>query len=334
MPTVSGAHVLVGRRILDDCRGMDAGLGGEGAFADIGRVAVRRTVEHLVELVGGVGEALELVVGDANLEFLGELGLQFQGRDDRDQIGVAAALAQPVERTLDLACAGAYSRERVRHRLLGVVVGVNTDMVAGNDLHHLAHDGFDLVRQRPAVCVAEHHPARALLVGGLGAGERVLRIGLVAVEKMLAVEQHFAALGFGGGDAVADRGKVLLLGGLERHPHVIVPGLGNEADGVGLGVEQRHQPRIVRGRATGPPSHTERRKGRVELALLGEQLGIGRIGARIAALDVIDAEIVEHFGDRELVAEGEIDAVGLRAVAQRGVKEIEPFAGHCGHQRR
>ena len=32
--------VLVGRRLLGDGGGMDAGLGGEGAFADIGRVPV------------------------------------------------------------------------------------------------------------------------------------------------------------------------------------------------------------------------------------------------------------------------------------------------------
>ena len=31
-----------------------------------------------------------------------------------------------------------------------------------------------------------------------------------------------------------------------------------------------------------------------ELALLGEQLGVGRVGAGIAALDIVDAELVEH----------------------------------------
>ena len=67
-------------------------------------------------------------------------------------------------------------------------------------------------------------------------------------------------------------------------------------------------------------------KVRVELAVLGEQFGVGRIGARIAALDVVDAELVEHAGDRQLVGEREIDAVGLRAVAQRGVEQIEAFA--------
>ena len=86
--------MLVGRRVLHDRGGMDAGLGGEGALAHIGRVAVRRAVEHLVEHVRGMRQRLELLVRDRDLEFFGEFRLQLQGRDDRDQIGVAAALAE------------------------------------------------------------------------------------------------------------------------------------------------------------------------------------------------------------------------------------------------
>ena len=58
------------------------------------------------------------------------------------------------------------------------------------------------------------------------------------------------------------------------------------------------------------------------------KFGVGRIGAGIAALDIIDAEIVEHAGDRQLVGQREVDAIGLRAVAQRGVEQIKTFAGH------
>ncbi len=42
-------HVLVGRRLLGQRRGMDAGLGGEGRQPDIGRLRVRRAVEQFVE---------------------------------------------------------------------------------------------------------------------------------------------------------------------------------------------------------------------------------------------------------------------------------------------
>jgi hypothetical protein len=56
---------------------------------------------------------------------------------------------------------------------------------------------------------------------------------------MLAIEQHFAALGLGGAHAIADRSEVLLLGRLERDADVIIPGLGDKADGVGLRVQHR-----------------------------------------------------------------------------------------------
>ena len=72
----------------------------------------------------------------------------------------------------------------------------------------------------------------------------------------------------------------------------------------------------------------------MELVRLGEQFGVGRIGAGIAAFDIIDAELVEHAGNRQLVVEREVDAVGLRAVAQRGVEEIEAFACHGTHRKR
>ena len=69
------------------------------------------------------------------------------------------------------------------------------------------------------------------------------------------------------------------------------------------------------------------------LRSVGEQLGVGRVRARIAALDIVDAELVEQLRDRELVVQREVDAVDLRAVAQRGVEQIEAFAGHAPHQR-
>ena len=65
-----------------------------------------------------------------------------------------------------------------------------------------------------------------------------------------------------------------------------------------------------------------------EFWLGGKEFGVGRVGAGIAALDIIDAEFVEHPGDPLLVVQREIDAVGLRAVAQRGVEEIKAFAAH------
>src|SRR4029079_6921139 len=70
--------------------------------------------------------------------------------------------------------------------------------------------------------------------------------------------------------------------------------------------------------------------GMVEFWFGRKKLGVGRIGAGIAAFDIVDAEFVEHAGDDLLVMQREVDAVGLRAVAQRGVEQIKAFAAHCG----
>ena len=59
---------------------------------------------------------------------------------------------------------------------------------------------------------------------------------------------------------------------------------------------------------------------------LAEELGVRRVRAGVAALDVVEAELVEHVGDGRLVLDGEVDAGGLRAVAEGGVEEVEAFA--------
>src|ERR1700722_3059667 len=103
-------HMLVGRGILHDRGGVDAGLGRERAFADIGQMPVRRPVEDFIERVGDVGQVRELVVADADLEALGITGLELEIADQRNDVGVAAALAEAVEGTLNLARAGAHRR--------------------------------------------------------------------------------------------------------------------------------------------------------------------------------------------------------------------------------
>ena len=82
-------------------------------------------------------------------------------------------------------------------------MGVDADMVAGDMFCDFADDALDLMRHAAAIGVAQHHPARAGFVGGLGAGQRELGILLVAVEEMLAVDHHLAAGGLCGGDAIA-----------------------------------------------------------------------------------------------------------------------------------
>jgi hypothetical protein len=80
------------------------------------------------------------------------------------------------------------------------------------------------------------------------------------------------------------------------------------------------KPRIV-GRTPGAPGHAEGHElGVLERRRIGEEAVVGRIGARPAAFDVVDAQKVELARDRDLVRHGEIDALG-RAPSRRVVSK-------------
>ena len=145
---------------------------------------------------------------------------------------------------------------------------------------------------------------------------------------MLAIDHRLAA----GGDrrlhAFGDAFEIFLERAAERDMDMVVPGLGDKDDRVGVGGEKRREARIVGGGAARPLGHAEGGEARALGRLPLEEFGVERVGAGIAALDIVDAEPVEHGGDVALVLEREIDARRLRAVAQGRVEEIEAFAGH------
>ena len=307
---------------------MDAGFRREGRGADEGRVAIGVPVQELVQGARRARELAERRLRDPGLEPRCVFGLQRQRADERDEVGVAAALAEAVERALDLARAGLDRGKRVRDRAAAIVMGVDAELVARDGIRHVADDALDLVRQRAAIGVAQDDPARAGLVRRAGAGERVGPIGLVAVEEMLAIDDDLAAAGERRRDRVADAVEVLLRRRLERDADVVAGGLGDEADRIGIGVEQRRDAGVVRGRPAGALRHAEGGELRVLRALLGKEARIERVRAGIPALDIVEPEAIEQRRDRALVLEREVDARRLRAVAQRRVEEIEALAGH------
>ena len=76
----------------------------------------------------------------------------------------------------------------------------------------------------------------------------------------------------------------------------------------------------------GPSRRAERGQGRVAQRVVlhrREELGVGRIRARPAALDDGHAERVEVVGDAQLVGHREVDADALRTVAQCRVVDLE-----------
>src|SRR4051794_28306243 len=99
---------------------MNAGLRGEGAGAHEGRMAVRLPVEDLVHLPRDMGELAQGVVRDAEIE-AGRIGvLQLQRADERNEIGIAAALAEAVEGALDMTRARLHGRKGIRNRAAAI----------------------------------------------------------------------------------------------------------------------------------------------------------------------------------------------------------------------
>jgi hypothetical protein len=79
-----------------------------------------------------------------------------------------------------------------------------------------------------------------------------------------------------------------------------------------------------------------RDEGRARQVQLGlgppEELDVLRVRARPAPLDVGDAQPVELLGDSQLVLDGRRHALHLKAVAQCGVEDLDPFSrAHGGN---
>ena len=114
-----------------------------------------------------------------------------------------------------MAGAAAHGGHRVGDGAAGVVVAVDADRDVAADVGmDLAHDVLDLVRQRTAVGVAQHDVAGALQHGGLERPERELGVLLEAVEEVLHVDQHLAAVAVQELDRVGDHRRALVERGL------------------------------------------------------------------------------------------------------------------------
>ena len=287
-----------------------------------GRLRVDGTVQRLGDVVAHDGEPLEPALGEALVT-----ELELQVGDDRREVGVPRALAEAVQRALHVTRAGAHRGHRVGDRAAGVVVAVDADHhVAADMAVHVGDDRLDLVRQRPTVGVAQHDVGGALDHRRLERPHRELRGALVAVEEVLHVDEHAAAVGRQVLDRVGDHRLALVERRLERLGHVILGALGDDADGLGAGLDQVAQRRVVVDLALRPAGRAERdeRAGgqRQLVAGAGEELDVLRVGARPAALDVAHAQQVELLGDPQLVLDAGRDAFDLQAVAQRRVEDL------------
>ena len=112
---------------------------------------------------------------------------------------------------------------------------------------------------------------------------------------------------------------------------MIVPAFGDKAGRGRGGIENFHKAWVVFRTATGAFGHAKGGQlGGIKPAQFLEKLRIGRIGARIAALDIIHAQRITRRRQPHFIGHGKIHAGRLLAVAHGGVKNIKAFACHDG----
>ena len=178
---------------------MDAALVGERRAPDVRLVVVRRDVRDLGDGPRQLREGAQLAA--ARRQQL-VLGLEREAGEDADHVRVAAALAVAVDRRLDVANARLHGGEGVRDRELGVVVGVDAQREAVRRLRRRrrapprvsARIVSSSPGERAAVGVAQDERPRAAVARGPKRRERVVAVGLVAVEEVLGVVDELAAL--------------------------------------------------------------------------------------------------------------------------------------------
>ena len=144
---------------------------------------------------------------------------------------------------------------------------------------------------------------------------------------MLGIEEDSLVIGRQEPDRVLHHRDCLVKAGLECFGDMTVPGLGHDADDLGVRRDQRAQGLILLGFGPRAARRAEGHQGRgLEGQLRGEpteELGVLWIGTRPAALDVGHAEVVELLGHLDLVLDGQRKTLLLGAVTQDRVEDVD-----------
>ncbi len=219
----------------------------------------------------------------------------------------------------------------VGHAAGGVVVAVNAQpgsrrVVRGGD------DVAEFVRHHAAVGVAQGDDVGAGLRGGSHDFEGVGRVGLVAVEEVLGVQEDPLAVLAEVGDRVGDHGEVFLEGCPEGQKDVPVVTLGDQSHDRRARFAQRGDLGVIGRLHAGPAGRAERGELRALEVKFGggaaEELGVLGDRAGPAALDEPDTELVQLPRDDQLVGHRQVQALLLRAVAKGRVVDVKGVVEH------
>lgn len=196
----------------------------------------------------------------------------------------------------------------------GVVMEVNAEFDI-DLIPDLGEDRPQLGRQGASIGVTKHDGSCTARGTSFEHSEGKGRVIFEAIEKMLGIEEDPALMLDKEGDRLAHHCQCLLERGPERMHHMVVPGLGHDADIVDTTLDQGLQVWIASNVGISP---TGRAKGnescgmQVELGCCTrEEGGILGVGTRPAALNVVHPEAVELTSNPELVINGKGDSLLL-----------------------
>ena len=321
--------MLIGCGVFGNRRGVQPRLMRKGRSPDIGRLFGRHTVQNIVQHARCLAQPFKRCQRHAGLELTGVRFFEQKRRNDRDQIGIAATLAQPIERALDLTRPCAHRRQRIGHRIFGVIVGVDADVITRNAAgNHGFGDLIDLLGQRATIGVTQHDPARTGIKCGVHRLQRIGRVGLIAVKEMLGIKQRLAALPDQMSKAGGDILGILGQGDAQRSFDMKFMAFANQTDSRSLRIHHRRQHVVIVRRPACALGHAKGGHHRICLGGGVKEIRIRRIGTRPSALDIIHTQTVQHVRNDLFFACRKLHALGLLPVAQGCIVKIKTFLTH------
>ncbi len=288
LPTSRRIDVLVGERVLPHRRDVQPALVGEGALTDVRlalpRLAGWRARRRSARAPSAAGAAPRRRSGSrasAASSAMIDTRLALPQRSPKPLIVPCTCTAPASTAASEFATASSQSLWQ------WMPSGSSTAAAAARVA------SATTARQGASARVAEDQTCVAPAGGRRPqARDRVLGIVRAAVEEVLGVEDDLVGVPPEIGDRVVDHLEILLAGDAQVLAHVEVPGLADDRDHRGLGLDAACA-RFRSSAAIAPaaPGRAEGGDPRVlepELLRLAEELLVARIRARPAALDVVE----------------------------------------------
>ncbi len=182
------------------------------------------------------------------------------------------------------------------------------------------------MRQSAAIGVAENNAVDIGLCRRLESFQRIVRVRLVAVEKVLGVVNHFADMLLEIGERIMNQLKIFLKTDPQSFTHMEVPGFTKNRNRIRPGRNQGLDIIVfLRGRfgAPGRTKGSNARLGQFFVLNRIKESDILGIGTRPSPLDVMNSHIIEAVGDIDLVLNQKRDILRLGSVTQGRIVQAD-----------